>query len=82
MANAQTVNARNAGLWISIKINADEFVVLLSDEALRQRFMDSRAAESPRAVYRKHRKLIDEVARRKFLQGCPRPITVGVDDFN
>lgn len=82
MANAHTVKARNPGLWISIKINADEFVVLLSDEALRKRFMDHSVAATPRAAYRKHRKLIDEVARRKFLQGCPRPITVDVEDFN
>jgi hypothetical protein len=78
----QTSSARNAGLWFSIKINADEFVVLLSDEAVKQRFADASAVDSPRAAYRKHRKLIDEVARRKFLQGCPRPITVGPEDFN
>jgi hypothetical protein len=73
-------NARRPGLWFSIKINTDEFVVLLSDEAIRKRFSDSDT--TPRAAYRKNRKLIDEVARRKFLQGCPRPITIAPEDFN
>lgn len=82
MDNIQTSGTRASGLWFSIKINADEFVVRLSDEALQKRFMDSTVAASPRAAYRKNRKLIDEVARRKFLQGCPRPITVEAEDFN
>lgn len=81
MAFIQASKPRAPGLWFSIKINAEEFVVLLSEEALEKRFMETSMADT-RAAYRKNRKLIDEVARRKFLQGCPRPITVEAEDFS
>ncbi len=70
-----------AGLWFSIKIEADEFIALLSADALTQHFQAADEPTEARSAYRRHRKLIDAVARRKFLEGCPRPIRVEAADF-
>lgn len=75
-------SADQAGLWFSFKIDADEFVALLSADALEQHFLPADPQAEARSAYRRHRKLIDEVARRKFLQGCPRPIKIEASDFN
>ena len=74
-------SANQAGLWFSIKIDADEFIALLSADALEQHFLPANAPMEARSAYRRNRKLIDAVARRKFLEGCPRPITVEAADF-
>ncbi len=74
--------ASQAGLWFSIKIDADEFIALLSADALEKHFLRKDEQMEARSAYRRHRKLIDAVARRKFLEGCPRPITVDASDFN
>jgi hypothetical protein len=70
-----------AGLWFSIKIEAEEFIALLSREALEQHFLTENAKAEARAAYRRNRKLIDAVARKKFLEGCPRPIKIDATDF-
>ena len=36
----------------------------------------------PRSAYRRNRKIIDAVARKKFLDGCPRPVTLEAADFS
>jgi len=82
MAMNQQGAASQAGLWFSIKIEAEEFVALLSAEALAKHFLPQDDKLEPRSAYRRNRKLIDAVARRKFLEGCPRPITVDAADFN
>ncbi|WP_228526732.1 DUF1488 family protein [Noviherbaspirillum soli] len=82
MPTNQQETAIQAGLWFSIKIDADEFIALLSAEALEKHFLPKDAQLEPRSAYRRNRKLIDAVARRKFLEGCPRPITVDASDFN
>jgi hypothetical protein len=82
MAMNQQGTANQAGLWFSIKIEAEEFVALLSAEALAKHFLPQGDKLEPRSAYRRNRKLIDAVARRKFLEGCPRPITVDAADFN
>jgi len=82
MPTNQQDTAIHAGLWFSIKIDADEFIALLSAEALEKHFLPKDAQIEPRSAYRRNRKLIDAVARRKFLEGCPRPITVDAADFN
>jgi hypothetical protein len=82
MAMNQQGAGSQAGLWFSIKIEAEEFIALLSAEALEKHFLSQDSQLEPRSAYRRNRKLIDAVARRKFLEGCPRPITVDASDFN
>lgn len=82
MPTNQQETANQAGLWFSIKIESDEFIALLSAEALEKHFLPKDAPLEPRSAYRRNRKLIDAVARRKFLEGCPRPITVDASDFS
>jgi len=73
--------ARPAGLWFSIRIESEEFIALLSKDALEQHFLKEDAPAEARAAYRRNRKLIDAVARKKFLEGCPRPIKIDAADF-
>jgi hypothetical protein len=81
MTNSSRPAALPAGVWFSIKIESEEFIALLSKDALEQHFLKEDAAVEARAAYRRNRKLIDSVARRKFLEGCPRPIKVEAADF-
>lgn len=81
-ANGQAATSTSAGLWFSIKIDSDEFIALLSADALEKHFLPTDEKKEARSAYRRNRKLIDAVARRKFLEGCPRPITVDASDFN
>jgi len=78
--NAQSA-AKSAGLWFSIKIESEEFIALLSNDALERHFLKKDTPAEARAAYRRNRKLIDAVARKKFLEGCPRPIKVDATDF-
>jgi hypothetical protein len=77
-----TLSTRSSGHWFSIKINTEEFIIFLSLDAIEKRFANADKVFEPKLAYKKNRKLIDAVARRKFLQGCPRPITVVAEDFN
>jgi hypothetical protein len=81
MTNNTQTAALPAGFWFSIKIEAEEFIALLSKDALEQHFLKAGATVEARAAYRRNRKLIDAVARKKFLEGCPRPIKVDAADF-
>ena len=74
--------AAPSGLWFSIKIDAEEFVALLSADALEQLGRQTDVPAEPRSAYRRNRKIIDAVARRKFLDGCPRPVKVEAADFS
>ncbi len=74
--------AAPSGLWFSIKIDAEEFVALLSADALEQLGRQADAPAEPRSAYRRNRKIIDAVARKKFLDGCPRPVKVEAADFS
>lgn len=74
--------AAQAGLWFSIKIDSEEFVALLAADALQQLLRQSDVAVEPRNAYKRNRKVIDAVARKKFLDGYPRPIKVEAADFN
>ena len=78
---AQSMAART-GLWFSIKIDSEEFVALLAADALQQLLRQSGGAVEPRNAYTRNRKVIDAVARKKFLDGYPRPIKVEAADFN
>ena len=78
---AQGMAART-GLWFSIKIDSEEFVALLAADALQQLLGQSGGAVEPRNAYKRNRKVIDAVARKKFLDGYPRPIKVEAADFN
>ena len=71
-----------AGLWFSIKIESEEFVALLAADALQRLQGPEGAAAEPRSAYRRNRKIIDALARQKFLAGCPRPIKVEASDLN
>jgi hypothetical protein len=71
-----------AGLWFTIKIESEEFVALLSADALEQLRAQADAPAEPRSAYRRNRKVIDAVARKKFLDGYPRPIKVEAADFS
>lgn len=75
-------NAEPAGLWFSIKIESEEFVALLSADALERLRAQADAPAEPRSAYRRNRKIIDAVARKKFLEGSPRPIKVVAADFS
>jgi hypothetical protein len=81
MTTSTQTAALPAGFWFSIKIESEEFIALLSKDAIEQHFLKEDAAVEARAAYRRNRKLIDAVARRKFLEGCPRPIKVDASDF-
>jgi hypothetical protein len=71
-----------AGLWFSIKIDSEEFIALLAADALERLLERSGAAVEPRNAYKRNRKVIDALARQKFLDGCPRPIKVEASDLN
>jgi hypothetical protein len=71
-----------AGLWFSIKIDSEEFVALLAADALERLLHKSGAPVEPRSAYKRNRKVIDALARQKFLDGCPRPIRVVAADLN
>lgn len=71
-----------AGLWFSIKIESEEFIALLAADALERLRARGDAAAEPRSAYKRNRKVIDALARQKFLDGCPRPIKVEASDLN
>ncbi len=71
-----------AGLWFSIKIESDEFIALLAADALERLCGQAETPAEPRSAYRRHRKVIDAVALKKFQDGYPRPIKVEAADFN
>lgn len=81
-----TISARNttapAGLWFSIKIDSEEFIALLAADALERLLQHAGAPVGPRNAYKRNRKVIDALARQKFLDGCPRPIKVEASDLN
>jgi hypothetical protein len=79
--SAQRMDALT-GLWFSIKIDSEEFVALLAADALEHLLEHSTVPIEPRKAYRRNRKLIDALARQKFLDGCPRPIKVEASDLN
>jgi hypothetical protein len=81
-----TTRAQNTaaltGLWFSIRIDSEEFIALLSADALERLLDNPGAPVEPRSAYRRNRKVIDALARQKFLDGCPRPIKVEASDLN
>ena len=83
---SMTMSARSmaapAGLWFSIKIDSEEFVALLAADALQRLLERTGATAEPRTAYKRNRKVIDALARQKFLDGCPRPIKVEASDLN
>lgn len=74
-------NSARDGLWFSIEIEKDEFLVFISTEALGVHCKDPQKKSEALAAYRANRHLIDAVARQKFLNGYPRPIKLGAGDF-
>ena len=82
MTRQEKAPAATAGLWFSIKIDPEEFIALLSADALEELGRQADAPAAPRSAYRRNRKVIDAVARKKFLDGCPRPVKVEAADFN
>lgn len=74
--------AAPAGLWFSIKIDSEEFIALLAADALERLLDHPGAPAEPRSAYRRNRKVIDALARQKFLDGCPRPVKVEASDLN
>jgi hypothetical protein len=71
-----------AGLWFSIKIDSEEFIALLAADALERLLERADAPAEPRIAYKRNRKVIDALARQKFLDGCPRPVKVEAADLN
>jgi hypothetical protein len=69
------------GLWFSIEIEKDEFLVFISTEALGVHCTDPQKKSDALAAYRANRHLIDAIARQKFLNGHPRPIKLSAGDF-
>ena len=82
MTTSAQRTAAPAGLWFSIKIDSEELVALLASDALQRLLEDGGAAAEPRSAYRRNRKVIDALARQKFLDGCPRPFKVEASDLN
>jgi hypothetical protein len=78
--HTQEYFSNGKGLWFPIEIEEEEFLVFISAEALDVHFAAARR-RSPRTAYTKNRNVIQSVARRKFLNGGPRPIKLGVADF-
>lgn len=74
--------ATPTGLWFSIKIDSEEFIALLAADALERLLENAGAPVEPRSAYKRNRKVIDALARQKFLDGCPRPVTVVASDLN
>jgi hypothetical protein len=72
----------STGLWFSIKIESEEFIALLASDALERLLARDDASAEPRSAYKRNRKVIDALARQKFLDGCPRPIKVEASDLN
>jgi hypothetical protein len=68
------------GLWFSIEIEQDEFLVYITDRALNVHF-DAEKIGNRRFAYIHHRNTLQRVAREKFLNGAPRPIKLDVGDF-
>lgn len=81
MAGISYNHSVRGGLWFSIEVEKDEFLVFISSDALGTHFQAEKAKEDPAAAYRANRSLIDSVARHKFLSGSPRPIRLGAADF-
>lgn len=82
MKTAEQGRAAASGLWFSIKIDREEFIALLAADALERLLEHSGAQVEPRSAYKRNRKVIDALARQKFLDGCPRPVTVVASDLN
>jgi len=82
MMIAERGRAAAAGLWFSIKIEHEEFIALLAADALERLLEHAGASVEPRSAYKRNRKIIDALARQKFLDGCPRPVTVVASDLN
>lgn len=76
--NAHAAKTKD-GLWFSIEIERDEFLVFISSEALGCQSLQKE--NNPLAAYKANRQVIDAVARQKFLSGYPRPIKLGATDF-
>ena len=58
-SNGQAATSTSAGLWFSIKIDSDEFIALLSADALEKHFLPTDEKKEARNAYRRNRKLID-----------------------
>lgn len=69
------------GLWFPIKIGDEEEVAFISSKALNDHFDMGKKCVSQGAAYRRHRKIIDSTARRKFLCNPAQPILLRSSDF-
>jgi hypothetical protein len=81
MKSSSKDGSSQKGLWFSIEMENEEFVAFVAAEVLEKRFNAKRTAESRRVAYRQNRQFIDSVARRNFLRGFPRPLKLGMADF-
>jgi hypothetical protein len=70
------------GLWFTFDVGQEQLIAFISDEALRVHFKWSRESGSQHIAYKENQKIIEEVARRRLLDGCTRPIKLGVVDFD
>lgn len=69
------------GVWFSLEIMNDEFLALISTDALNIHFKASDRERDQITAYHRNRAAIEQVARRKLLGGAQRPVTLGVADF-
>ncbi|MDB5773563.1 MAG: hypothetical protein JWM42_3937 [Burkholderia sp.] len=80
MARENYDDARR-GVWFSIDIEDDEFLMFVSDEALQVHFEATGTKEGQLAAFREHKERIMGLARQRFLDGAARPIKLCVADF-
>jgi hypothetical protein len=69
------------GIWFSIEIANEEFIVFISAKTLIDHFKAANTKNSQLLAYKRNQSVIDAVARRKLLNGYPRPIHLNTDDF-
>lgn len=69
------------GLWFPVKIGDEEGVAFISSKALNDHFDLGNKYINHGASYRRHRKIIDSAARRKFFCNPAQPILLHSSDF-
>jgi hypothetical protein len=69
------------GVWFSLEIQHEEYLALISSDALNVHFHASKKECDQLTAYKKNRIAIDQVAYRKFANDAFRPIRLSVADF-
>jgi len=82
MASHDKYETEQIGLWFTIEINQEEHVAFISMKALDEHFEAEQKCISPLTAYKRHRKCIHSVAKRKVIDGSTKQIVLRVSDFD